>query len=51
VVRHYLEFFRNGCPPHGGFGLGLSRVLTCLLGLDDVREATFVPRDRRRLTP
>jgi aspartyl-tRNA synthetase len=51
VVRPYLDFFRNGCPPHGGFGLGLSRVLTCLLGLSDVREATFLPRDRNRLTP
>ena len=51
VVQPYLDFFRHGCPPHGGFGLGLTRVLTCLLGLDDVREVTFLPRDRRRLNP
>jgi aspartyl-tRNA synthetase len=51
VVAGYLDFFRHGCPPHGGFGLGLTRVLTRLLGLADVREATFLPRDRRRLTP
>ena len=51
VIRPYLDFFRHGCPPHGGFGLGLSRALTCLLGLTDVREATFLPRDRHRLTP
>ena len=51
AVQPYLDFFRHGCPPHGGFGLGLTRMLTCLLGLDDVREATFLPRDRRRLTP
>ena len=51
AIRPYLDFFRHGCPPHGGFGLGLSRVLTCLLGLGDVREATFLPRNRRRLTP
>jgi aspartyl-tRNA synthetase len=51
VIRPYLDFFRHGCPPHGGFGLGLSRALTCLLGLSDVREATFLPRDRHRLTP
>ena len=51
VVQPYLDFFRHGCPPHGGFGLGLTRVLTCLMGLDDVREATFLPRDRRRLKP
>ncbi len=51
VVAPYLDFFRYGCPPHGGFGLGLTRLLTCLLGLDDVREATLLPRDRLRLTP
>jgi aspartyl-tRNA synthetase len=51
VVRPYLDFFRHGCPPHGGFGLGLSRLLVCLLGVDDVRETTFLPRDRHRLTP
>ncbi len=51
AIRPYLDFFRHGCPPHGGFGLGLSRLLLCLLGLDDVRETTFVHRDRRRLSP
>ena len=51
VIRPYLDFFRHGCPPHGGFGLGLTRVLMCLLGVDDVREVTFLPRDRERLTP
>jgi aspartyl-tRNA synthetase len=51
LIRPYLDFFRHGCPPHGGFGLGLTRLLMALLGLDDVREATFLPRDRRRLTP
>jgi aspartyl/asparaginyl-tRNA synthetase len=51
VVAPYLDFFRYGCPPHGGFGVGLSRVLTCLLRLADVREATYLPRDRHRLSP
>lgn len=51
VIRTYLDFFRYGCPPHGGFGLGLTRMLMCLLGADDVREVTFVPRDSRRLAP
>ena len=51
AVRPYLDFFRHGCPPHGGFGLGLTRLLLCLLGLDDVRETTFLHRDRDRLTP
>ena len=51
VIRPYLDFFRHGCPPHGGFGLGLTRLLMGLLGVDDVREVTFLPRDRERLTP
>jgi aspartyl-tRNA synthetase len=51
VIRPYLDFFRHGCPPHGGFGLGLTRLLMALLGVDDVREVTFLPRDRRRLSP
>ncbi|HEX2048488.1 MAG TPA: aspartate--tRNA(Asn) ligase [Acidimicrobiales bacterium] len=51
VIRPYLDFFRHGCPPHGGFGVGLTRLLTCLLGVGDVREVTFLPRDRERLTP
>lgn len=51
LIRPYLDFFRHGCPPHGGFGLGLTRLLMALLGVDDVREVTFLPRDRRRLTP
>jgi len=51
VIRPYLDFFRYGCPPHGGFGLGLTRMLMTLLGVADVREVTFLPRDRFRLTP
>ena len=51
VIRPYLDFFRHGCPPHGGFGVGLTRLLMCLTGADDVREVTFLPRDRSRLEP
>jgi aspartyl-tRNA synthetase len=51
VIGPYLDFFRHGCPPHGGFGLGLTRMLLCLVGATDVREVTFLPRDRHRLTP
>jgi aspartyl-tRNA synthetase len=51
VIRPYLDFFRYGCPPHGGFGLGLTRLLMCLFGAADVREVTFLPRDRDRLAP
>ncbi|GLW09515.1 aspartate--tRNA(Asn) ligase [Microtetraspora sp. NBRC 13810] len=50
-IRHYLDSFRYGCPPHGGFGLGLGRVLMTLLALDSLREATFLFRGPNRLTP
>ncbi len=50
-IDRFLDFFRYGCPPHGGLGFGLGRLLMCLLGLPDIREATFLPRDRERLSP
>lgn len=50
-IAFYLDFFRYGCPPHGGFGFGLTRMLMILLGLPAVREATFQPRTPHRLTP
>ncbi len=40
------DFFRYGCPSHGRFGIGLNRLVMCLLGLRDVREATFLPPKR-----
>ena len=50
-IKEYLEFFKYGCPPHGGYGLSPSRVIMLLLGLKNVREATFLPRDTERLRP
>jgi aspartyl-tRNA synthetase len=50
-VSYYLDFFRYGCPPHGGFGLGLARVVMLLLELPSVREAAFLHRGPNRLTP
>ena len=47
----YLDFFRYGVPPHGGFGMGLSRVLMLLLKLPNLREATYLFRGPTRLTP
>lgn len=47
----YLEVFRFGMPPHGGFAIGAERLTARLLGLANVREATTFPRDRTRLTP
>jgi aspartyl-tRNA synthetase len=50
-IRWYLDCFRYGCPPHGGFGLGLGRLLMVLLGLDSIRDATFLFRGPNRLVP
>ncbi|MCC7543813.1 aspartate--tRNA(Asn) ligase [bacterium] len=50
-LRNYLDSFRYGCPPHGGCGIGLTRILMILLGLKSVREVTFVYRGPNRLTP
>ena len=47
----YLDAFRFGMPPHGGFAIGLERLVAKLLGLGNVREAAAFPRDRNRLTP
>jgi nondiscriminating aspartyl-tRNA synthetase len=47
----YLEFFRHGMPPHGGFAIGLERFVARLTGAANVREVTLFPRDLHRLTP
>jgi nondiscriminating aspartyl-tRNA synthetase len=47
----YLEAFKFGMPPHGGFAIGLERFLNQLLGLPNVRLATLFPRDMQRVTP
>jgi nondiscriminating aspartyl-tRNA synthetase len=47
----YLDFFRYGVPAHGGFGMGLSRVLMLMLHLSNLREATYLFRGPTRLEP
>jgi aspartyl-tRNA synthetase len=47
----YLNFFRYGCPPHGGMGMGASRILMQLFGVENVREVTFLHRAVNRITP
>lgn len=47
----YLECFRAGMPPHGGFALGLERFVARLIGAQNVRETTLFPRDVHRLVP
>ena len=47
----YLDFFRYGVPPHGGFGMGLARVLMLMLQLPNLRETTYLFRGPTRLLP
>ncbi len=49
-VRFYTEFFRYGCPPHGGFGLGVDRLTMLLTGLP-IKDAMFLFRGPNRLAP
>jgi nondiscriminating aspartyl-tRNA synthetase len=51
AIGYYLDFFRFGAPPHGGFGFGLTRLLMQMLGQDNVREVTFLYRGPHRLEP
>ncbi len=50
-MKAYSEIFRFGCPPHGGIGLGIDRIIQRFLKLDNIREAILLPRDPERLTP
>ncbi len=50
-LEDYLSFFRYGCPPHGGMGVGLTRLLMMILGRSNVREVTYVYRGPNRLRP
>ena len=50
-VEFYLQFFKYGCQPHGGFGLGLDRITMNLLELANIKESMFVFRGPDRITP
>ena len=50
-LEEVLAFFRYGVPPHGGFGMGLARVLMLMLHLSNLRETTYLFRGPTRLTP
>jgi len=50
-IKSYIDAFRYGCPPHGGGGIGLERVLMLYLGLGNVRKTSMFPRDPKRVTP
>ncbi|MHB1611027.1 MAG: amino acid--tRNA ligase-related protein, partial [Sulfobacillus sp.] len=50
-LEGYLMAFQYGMPPHGGFALGLERLVARLMGFSNIREATIFPRDLKRLAP
>lgn len=50
-IQFYLDFFKYGCPPHGGLGFGLSRMLMKLFNLPSIKEVTFLFRGPNRITP
>lgn len=49
-IKHYLDAHRYGMPPHGGFAIGVERVISRLLGIT-VKQSTTFPRDPERVTP
>lgn len=50
-LAFYIEFFKYGCPPHGGFGVGMGRIMMQIFKIDNIREATFIYRGPTRLNP
>lgn len=47
----YIEAFKQGMPPHGGLAIGLERITVKMLGLENIREASYFPRDCTRMLP
>ncbi|MDR1588113.1 MAG: aspartate--tRNA(Asn) ligase [Treponema sp.] len=50
-MQNYAALLQYGCPPHGGFAVGLERLTARILGLANVKEASLFPRDRKRVAP
>lgn len=50
-LSFYLEFFKCGVPPHGGSGTGLERLTSTILKIENIREASLIPRDPERILP
>ncbi|XWS70634.1 hypothetical protein CRYUN_Cryun03dG0063600 [Craigia yunnanensis] len=51
TISTYIDSFRYGAPPHGGFGVGLERVVMLFCGLGNIRKPSLFPRDPRRIAP
>jgi len=50
-IKNYLNFFKYGCPSHGGAGIGPERILMKICGFSNIREAQYIYRGVKRLTP
>ena len=50
-VKFYLDFFKYGCPPHGGFAIGVDRLTMLLLNIPTVKETQFLFRGPNRINP
>jgi len=50
-MKWYLDVFKYGVPPHGGFGMGLERLTALILGIKNIKECALFPRDPERLKP
>lgn len=50
-LQFYLDFFKYGCPTHGGFGLGLDRITMLMLDIPTIKEAMFIFRGPTRIKP
>ena len=50
-IEAYIDAFKYGCPPHGGGGVGMERVVMLFLGLPNIRKTSLFPRDPKRVTP
>jgi aspartyl-tRNA synthetase len=51
TISSYIDSFRYGAPPHGGFGVGLERVVMLFCGLNNIRKTSLYPRDPQRIAP
>ncbi|XP_038899520.1 aspartate--tRNA ligase 2, cytoplasmic [Benincasa hispida] len=51
TIATYIDSFRYGAPPHGGFGVGLERVVMLFCGLNNIRKTSLFPRDPQRIAP
>jgi nondiscriminating aspartyl-tRNA synthetase len=50
-MEFYLDVFKYGMPPHGGWGMGSERIIQQMLQLNSIKEAVLFPRDVKRITP